>query len=136
MMKRKLQFHTLLIVIVLLLGMVNCAYAIIEANPIFSDGDAYLFSDLTAEVNASTKGPCEEIVVSSMYLQRVNSSGSTIYSSTRISGPSESFSDASNYWGAHDFSGNATKGNYYRIKVTFSAEGESITRYSNIVYYN
>lgn len=71
-----------------------------------------------------------------MYLQRVNSSGSTIYSSTRITGPSESFSDASNYWGAHDFSGNATKGNYYRIKVTFSAEGESITRYSNIVYYN
>lgn len=59
-----------------------------------------------------------------------------IYSSTRISGPAESFSDSSNYWGAHDFSGNATKGNYYRIKVTFSAEGESITRYSNIVYYD
>lgn len=135
-MKRQLQFHALLIAIVLLLGMTNCAYAIIDANPVFSDGDAYLFSDLSAEVNASTKGPCEKIVVSSMYLQRVNSSGSTIYSSTRISGPSESFSDASNYWGAHDFSGNATKGNYYRIKVTFSAEGESITRYSNIVYYN
>lgn len=136
MMKRKLQFHILLIVIVLLLGTANCAYAIIDANLVFSDGDAYLFTDLTAEVNASTKGPCEEIVVSSMYLQRVNSSGSTIYSAIRITGPSESFSDASNYWGAHDFSGYATTGNYYRIKVTFSAEGESITRYSNIVYYD
>ena len=135
-MKRSISMYTLLIAIVLLFGMMGSAHAIIVANPIFSDGDAYLFDDMTLEVNARTKGPCEEIVVSSLYLQRVNSSGSTIYSSTRISGPSESFSDASNYWGAHDFSGNATKGNYYRIKVTFSAEGESITRYSNIVYYN
>lgn len=135
-MKRSISMYTLLIAIVLLIGMMGSAHAIIDANPIFSDGDAYLFDDMTLEVNARTKGPCEEIVVSSMYLQRVNSSGSTIYSSTRISGPSECFSDASNYWGAHDFSGNATKGNYYRIKVTFSAEGESITRYSNIVYYN
>lgn len=135
-MKRSISMYTLLIAIVLLFGMMSSAHAIIDANPIFSDGDAYLFDDMTLEVNARTKGPCEEIVVSSLYLQRVNSSGSTIYSSTRISGPSESFSDASNYWGAHDFSGNATKGNYYRIKVTFSAEGESITRYSNIVYYD
>lgn len=135
-MKLKSHFNVLLVTIILLVSMVPSAYAVIDANPVFSAGDAYLFDDLTAELNARTKGPCEEIVVSSMYLQRVNSSGSTIYSSTRISGPSESFSDASNYWGAHDFSGNATKGNYYRIKVTFSAEGESITRYSNIVYYN
>lgn len=135
-MNRKPHLNILLVTIILLMGMITCAYAVVDANPVFSAGDAYLFEDMTLEVNARTKGPCEEIVVSSMYLQRVNSSGSTIYSSTRISGPSESFSDASNYWGAHDFSGNATKGNYYRIKVTFSAEGESITRYSNIVYYD
>lgn len=135
-MNRKPHLNILLVTIILLIGMITCAYAVVDANPVFSAGDAYLFEDMTLEVNARTKGPCEEIVVSSMYLQRVNSSGSTIYSSTRISGPSESFSDASNYWGAHDFSGNATKGNYYRIKVTFSAEGESITRYSNIVYYD
>lgn len=135
-MNRKFQLSILLATMLLLSCMVTCAYAIIDANPVFSAGDAYLFDDMTLEVNARTKGPCEEIIVSSMYLQRVNSSGSTIYSSTRISGPSESFSDASNYWGAHDFSGNATKGYYYRVKVTFSAEGESITRYSNIVYYN
>lgn len=135
-MKRNKSMYTLVIVIAFLFGVMGSAYALIDANPIFSDGDAYLFDDMTLEVNARTKGPCEEIIVSSMYLQRVNSSGSTIYSSTRISGPSESFSDASNYWGAHDFSGNATKGYYYRVKVTFSAEGESITRYSNIVYYN
>ena len=112
------------------------AQAAVEANAVFSYGEACLYSDFSAELFASTKGPCEEIVVSSMYLQRVSSDGSTLYSSTRISGPSESFSDTSNYWGAHDFSGNVTEGNYYRIKVTFSAEGESITRYSNIVYYN
>lgn len=135
-MNRKFQLGILLATMLLFSCMATSAYAIVDANPVFSAGDAYLFDDMTLEVNARTKGPCEEIIVSSMYLQRVNSSGSTIYSSTRISGPSESFSDASNYWGAHDFSGNATKGYYYRVKVTFSAEGESITRYSNIVYYN
>lgn len=125
--------------IICILSFFTCmhsAQAAIEANAVFSYGEVCLYDAFSAELFASTKGPCEEIVVSSMYLQRVNSSGSTIYFSTRISGPSESFSDSSNYWGAHDFSGSATTGNYYRIKVTFSAEGESITRYSNIVYYD
>lgn len=135
-MHRAHQIQVFLIIFVLLVSFMNCAYAIEDANQIFSDGDAYLYTDMTVEMNARTKGPCEEIVVSSMYLQRVNSSGSTVYSFSRISGPSQSFSDASNYWGSHDCSGQATKGYYYRVKVTFSAEGESITRYSNIVYYN
>lgn len=136
MKKNMVKCLSCVLSVFVLFACVHCAQAAIDANAVFSYGEAHLYADFSVELWATTKGPCEEIVVSSMYLQRVNSSGSTVYSSTRLSGPSESFSDSSNYWGAHDCSGNASSGNYYRIKVTFSAEGESITRYSNIVYRN
>mgnify|MGYP000445840865 CR=1 FL=1 len=78
-MHRAHQIQVFLIIFVLLVSFMNCAYAIEDANQIFSDGDAYLYTDMTVEMNARTKGPCEEIVVSSMYLQRVNKASSNVF---------------------------------------------------------
>ena len=128
-----------------LLGIVLClvlvsmtwtsACAATDANPVFIGSQVVLARNLKAEIGAETKGPCEEITISSLYLQHVNSNGSKVYSSTRLSNPTSTFSDESNYYAWMDCSESATKGNYYRLKVIFNADGTSMTAYSNVAQY-
>ncbi len=111
------------------------AFAVAYANPVFIGSQVVLASDLSAEIGAETKVSCEEISLSSLYLQHVNSSGTQIYSSVKLSNPTSVFSDDSNYYAWMDCSENATKGNYYRLKVIFDADGTTMTSYSNVVQY-
>lgn len=128
-----------------LLGIILCivlitmtwtsAFAVTYANPVFVGSQIVLASDLNAEISTETKMPCEQITISSLYLQQVNRAGTEVYSSVKLSNPTSTFSDDSNYFAWMDCSGSATKGNYYRLKVIFDADGTTLTSYSNIVQY-
>lgn len=111
------------------------AFASTDANPVFIGSQIVLASNLKAEISTETKVSCEKITVSSLYRQQVNRSGSTVYSSVKLSNPTSTFSDDTNYFAWMDCSESATKGNYYRLKVTFNADGTTMTAYSNVVQY-
>lgn len=111
------------------------AHAAITANPIFVGGYVIVENDLSVELHAQTKYDCENITVSSMSFQRVNSTGSTIYSSTSLPTPTSTFSNSTNYYAWLNCASYATSGNYYRLSVTFIADGVTMTITSRIVHY-
>ena len=114
----------------------SMAFAIEDASPTYALATVTLNSNLVASCNAETRTDCNEIYISSMYLQRVNSSGTSVYSSIRIDPPSTTASGTDTFFVTHNCSEAASAGNYYRVKVTFWADGEEKTDYSNVVYFD
>ena len=112
------------------------AHAAITANPIFVGGYVIVDDALGVELHAQTKADCDNISVNSIYLQRVNSTGSVIYSSTSIPNPTSSVGNSTHYYAWLNCASYATSGNYYRLSVTFIADGVTMTISSRIVHYN
>lgn len=136
-MKRKVTRALWITIFCFVLLLVNLipAYAATYANPIFSGGYVIVTDDLDVELCADTKGPCDSISVSSISMQRVNSTGSVVYSSTSLPRPTSSVSNSTTYYAWMNCASYATSGNYYRLSVTFIADGVTMTITSRIVHY-
>ena len=121
--------------VTLLLLFCATANASTYASPVFESCYVLLNSSLEAEVSASLQLDCDTVYVKSAILQRVNKNGSTVYSSKAILPTTKTSYNVSDYTDWMDFSKHAEHGNYYRVRITFYADGYTSTATSAVVYY-
>lgn len=123
-MKRLTSF----IMAVALIIICTSSVAEIMADPIFTTASISLSSSKTATFYARTKTIQESITVTSCKLYYYNGA-SWIYVCD-LPVPSVQSTNASIYIASMDYSAGIASGNY-RLYVTFSADGHTISRYSN-----
>lgn len=125
----------LILCLALLFSLSVSANAAMDASPVFVGGHVIVDNDLSAELHAQTKYECDDLGVASVDLHRVNSNGSITYSVTPLPLPTSTFGDSIDYYGWIECGGYAVKGSYYRLCVTFIADGMTMTITSRIVQY-
>ncbi|MBE5786072.1 MAG: hypothetical protein E7324_00865 [Clostridiales bacterium] len=86
-------------------------------------------------MHAETKYDVDDLGVASIDLHRVNSNGSITYSITPLPLPTTTYVDSMLYYGSKSCGGYAVRGSYYRLCVTFIADGMTMTITSRIVQY-
>lgn len=102
------------------------------ASEIFFSYSITLYSDKTADFQCCTYPVCSSIKVSSCVLQEKETSllGKVTWNDVKSLSVPGSQSNVSVYANVKDYSSDIGKGTF-RLKVTFTAEGESQTVYSN-----
>jgi hypothetical protein len=89
---------------------------------------------MSATFSATTLMTCESISVTSCILQV--KSGTTWSNVGSVTPPSTVAQNTTIYGAIKSYASSCTSGNTYRLKAVFTADGHSLTTYSNEATYN
>lgn len=128
-----MKTKTVLIVMVVVAFIMTTipALAAVDANPNIASASISLGSSMSARFECSAHDDYT-ISVYSVALEVKNSNGTWSSAGSLSSPPSAT---TSKYSKSVSYSGSCTKGKTYRIKATFDADGETVTRTSNEATY-
>ncbi len=117
--KRILISAALLFVLVILTFSV--AYANLQASAVFVSKTVSLSTSMRSSISCSTSVDCKKIYVSAVKLEK--KIGTDWVSTTSLPCPSTTAVNTDIFGAGMDYSSYCTKGNTYRIVVTFNADG-------------
>lgn len=103
------------------------------ASPVFVSKSAGLSTAMKAIMTCSTSVICNKIYVSGVALQK--QSGSSWAHDKNLPCPSATATNASSFGTSMDYSSYCTKGNTYRVVITFNADGVTASATSGSATY-
>lgn len=128
----KIKVFSLILVVILVAGVSMTALAGVQENAKIKSASIRLSTSMSADFICSTRS-FANISVYSVTLEVKNSNG-TWSSAGSLSSPSGA-TDALSLNSKSSYSSSCTKGKTYRIKATFDADGETVSRTSNEATY-
>ena len=126
----------LLLCLMMLLSIVHATAAIVTpmADPVFARTSVSINSSMSSTFSATTQLVCDSISVTSCTLQVKN--GSTWSNVGSVTPPSTEAKNTTVYVAVKSYSSSCTSGKTYRLVAVFTADGHSLTSYSNQVTYD
>jgi hypothetical protein len=136
MMGNRKKYLGFLLCLILLSFIVQATAATFTpmADSVFSRTSVSVNTSMSATFSATAQLVCESISVTSCTLQVKN--GSTWSNVGSVTPPSAVAENTTVYGAVKGYSSYCTSGKTYRLKAVFTADGHSLTSYSNEAAYN